>query len=262
MIHSFNTEIAEKYGIREAVLINHISFWLEKNMVNEKNIIDGRPWTYNSVKAFQKQFPYLSEKQIRSTLERLVAKGVLEKGTHNKVAWDRTSWYTFTEEFAESELCPIRHFPKRSSLIPPNREIRSAQKGEPIPDTRTDNKTDNRKEYLPLAYLLITRIRENEPQYFGRKDTDAIAYRWARDIRLLIERDGRDREHVQQVIIWAQDNDFWKRNILSGKKLREKFGTLLMQMAKDRPKKKKESMYVDETDPYFSEEDLVEEIPF
>ena len=36
MEHSFNTEIAEKYGIISAVLYNHFLFWIRKNKADNK----------------------------------------------------------------------------------------------------------------------------------------------------------------------------------------------------------------------------------
>jgi len=52
---------------------------------------------------------------------------------------------------------------------------------------------------------------------------------WARDIRLLVERDGRSREEVWRVFVWANGHHFWKTNILSPGKLREKFDQLYAQ---------------------------------
>ena len=37
MIHTFDTEIAEQYGLLEAILINNIYYWIEKNRANEVN---------------------------------------------------------------------------------------------------------------------------------------------------------------------------------------------------------------------------------
>ena len=52
MKHSFDVELAKEYGILEAILIQNIYFWIEKNKANKKHFYDGRYWTYNSKKAF------------------------------------------------------------------------------------------------------------------------------------------------------------------------------------------------------------------
>ena len=53
MQHSFDIEIAEKYGVSEAILLQHLWFWIEKNKANEVNFYDGTYWTYNSIKALK-----------------------------------------------------------------------------------------------------------------------------------------------------------------------------------------------------------------
>lgn len=57
---------------------------------------------------------------------------------------------------------------------------------------------------------------------------------WARDIEKLLRIDGRRPEDVEKVIAWCQqDGCFWAPNVLSGKKLREKFDTMWGQMRRE-----------------------------
>ena len=97
MQHSFDIEIAEKYGVSEAILLQHLWFWIEKNKANEVNFYDGTYWTYNSAKAFVNLFPYMTQRQIQNALKRLKEKGIIKTGNYNKSAYDRTLWYAFTE---------------------------------------------------------------------------------------------------------------------------------------------------------------------
>lgn len=53
--------------------------------------------------------------------------------------------------------------------------------------------------------------------------------KWADEVRLAHERDGRDYDKLTKLVDWAQDNDFWQANILSAKKLREKYDILTGQ---------------------------------
>lgn len=66
---------------------------------------------------------------------------------------------------------------------------------------------------------------------------------WASDIDKLIRIDGRSEEDVEKTIRWSLSHDFWCKHILSGRKLREKFSQLYidMQQQKKDPKKKKEA---------------------
>ena len=49
------------------------------------------------MKKFSEYFPYLTEKQVRTALSMLEKEGVIKTGNYNKVAFDRTKWYTITK---------------------------------------------------------------------------------------------------------------------------------------------------------------------
>ncbi|MFY0166596.1 hypothetical protein P3K79_24410 [Bacillus anthracis] len=53
---------------------------------------------------------------------------------------------------------------------------------------------------------------------------------WANDFRLIREKDNRELQEIKDVIDWCQADPFWQGNILSPKKLREKFDQLTIQM--------------------------------
>jgi hypothetical protein len=53
-----------------------------------------------------------------------------------------------------------------------------------------------------------------------------ITGRWRESARLLIDRDGRTAERIHKAIDWCQDDEFWRGNILSMPKLREKYDQL------------------------------------
>lgn len=127
MQHHFDVDLAEKYGILEAVLLDNFCFWTAKNAANEVHIHEGRVWTYNSVKAFCEMMPYASSKQIRRALSHLEADGLIVTGNFNNSPYDRTKWYALTDK-AFSE-CRLGNFdlPKRANG--------EAEKGKPIPYT-------------------------------------------------------------------------------------------------------------------------------
>lgn len=134
IFHSFDVDLAVEYGLAEAIILNHLWFWIAKNKANGKHQHDGATWTYSSTKAFALLFPYFSEKQIRCALARLKADGIIQTGNYNEMAYDRTLWYAFTEK-GNSILQNVKnHYDKMSNG--------SDQKGEPIPDIYTDTITD------------------------------------------------------------------------------------------------------------------------
>ena len=137
-LHTFEPEIAGRVGVNAAVLYQNILFWTEKNRANGKHIHDGLSWTYNSVSAWCELFPYLSDKQIRTALGKLVDEGLLVTGNYNRMPMDRTKWY------APADL------PVGANDICPKGRTTFAQKGEAIPDSKPDIKPDSKHTPLTL----------------------------------------------------------------------------------------------------------------
>lgn len=54
--------------------------------------------------------------------------------------------------------------------------------------------------------------------------------KWADDMRKLVEIDKIDKRLAKDVMDWATQDNFWKKNILSAKKFREKFPELAIKM--------------------------------
>ena len=97
MTHSFDVEIAVKYGIECAVLLSHINYWCLKNEANGKHLHNGKYWVYNSKKAFAKLFPYMSERQIDYALTKLKKENLILTDNFNYSKMNRTIWYTITD---------------------------------------------------------------------------------------------------------------------------------------------------------------------
>ena len=85
-------------------------------------------------------------------------------------------------------------------------------------------KYDEASPYYLLAKELFNLIKRNnneakEPNY----------QTWADEFRKLVEIDGVSANNAKIVMQWTQQNDFWKGNILSAKKFREKYAQLKVQ---------------------------------
>ena len=135
MQHSFNIELAKEYGILEAIIINNLFFWIEKNKANNVSYYDGTYWTYNSVKALNELFPYARERKNSYALKHLEEEGIIKTGNYNKLAYDRTLWYAFTEKGISILQKCCFHFTKSTNGF--------YKSDEPIPDINTDINTDN-----------------------------------------------------------------------------------------------------------------------
>lgn len=57
----------------------------------------------------------------------------------------------------------------------------------------------------------------------------AITQKWRDAARLLLDKDGLTEDQVMRAIDWSQDHEFWRSNILSMPKLREKYDQLRQQ---------------------------------
>jgi len=62
----------------------------------------------------------------------------------------------------------------------------------------------------------------------------AVTQKWRDAARLLLDRDGRTEQHIRQAIDWCQADEFWRSNILSMPKLREKYDQLRLQAGRQR----------------------------
>ena len=92
--------------------------------------------------------------------------------------------------------------------------------------------TEEMKQALRLAELIESLHRVDDSKYKGNPKL------WAKEIERLIRLDQREPEKIEKVIRWCKSpGNFWFPNIMSGKKLREKYPTLLAQMT-DKPKTK------------------------
>jgi len=133
MEHSFNIEIAEKYGVNCAIIYKNLEFWCLKNKANNKNFYDNNFWTYNSVEAWKKLFPYLGESQIKTALKKLEEAGLIATGNYNKSPYDRTKWFS------------IIHL----AVLANGKEDNI----QPIPDNKPDNKPNKEEEEEDFLFL-------------------------------------------------------------------------------------------------------------
>lgn len=135
MHHYFNTEIAKEVGVNAAVILENIAHWVLRNKANDKNFYDGHYWTYNSNAAMAELFPYMNARQVRTALDSLRKNGMVLTGNYNKSSYDRTLWYTVSDDCAERFFPEIIHLTKKSNGVD--------GKVKPIPDINTNNKPDN-----------------------------------------------------------------------------------------------------------------------
>lgn len=103
---------------------------------------------------------------------------------------------------------------------------------EPVTETSGEPQKDETvitptmSEAIPIAQLMYDKILIIDPKF---KASESKLKGWAADIEKLIRLDARSPDEIKAVVEWVYQDQFWKGNILSGGKLREKFTQLLAQ---------------------------------
>lgn len=93
---------------------------------------------------------------------------------------------------------------------------------------------DEHSNHYKLALRLYQNILANNPDH-----KEPNLHSWANDVRLMIDQDKRTEEQISYLMDWVQKDSFWKSNILSTSKLREKFDQLVIRVKEDISKQNK-----------------------
>jgi hypothetical protein len=97
---------------------------------------------------------------------------------------------------------------------------------DPTIEKTSSSLVEDRPEVIKLSKQLSIAIVKNDPKAKPAGESK----KWLDSIRLLLDADGRTVKEVGAVIDWCQADDFWRGNILSAPKLRQKFPQLALQM--------------------------------
>lgn len=200
-VFHFEGEYAKEYGIVEAVILQNLIFWIKKNKANERHFYEGKYWTYNSIRAFHELFNFLTPKQIRRALESLEESEAVIKNNFNKSSYDRTTWYTVSDEIYTKSI-DNSHLPKQANGVLPNGQMDlpetangfaqadkchlpkqangNAQAGEPIPDINTDIKPE--KEKSQSVYQ-----SNQQKEISNEKTTDGLTEHYLKELERMLQ---------------------------------------------------------------------------
>lgn len=92
---------------------------------------------------------------------------------------------------------------------------------------------------VELSNLLLSEIQINLPT-FKKPNINS----WAQQISRMRRLDKRTPEQIEFVIRWSQKDTFWQSNILSTKKLREKFDQLVGQIKRQKTNSKSKGLSI------------------
>lgn len=144
--YSFWPSEAVQHGLEKAVILYNLRFWLTVNKAagKEKHYHDGKWWTYNTAKALENLMPFFNRRSISRWLSELERDGVLLSGVFNKVAYDRTKWYTIPSEFSDGAIGQNDQSIGQDDQSNGHDDQWNGQDGQPIPDCNpVSNTVDN-----------------------------------------------------------------------------------------------------------------------
>jgi DnaD and phage-associated domain len=161
----FQPKLAKLLGLNETIILNQIHYWLEK----KKNIIDERPWVYNTYENWQEQICFLSVSTIKKAIKKLESMGIVIASNFNRSKIDKTKWYTIDYEalqkFYETENNQYKNEKlsedkisqtldknnQRTDMNEPSKSFKISEEevnsNQAIPETTTEtNSDDNNKD--------------------------------------------------------------------------------------------------------------------
>ena len=99
-----NIELACLIGLNEAIVLQQLHYWIEKNKATGTNYQDGHFWTYGTIQQYRdRDFRFWSFETVKRTLAKLISAGFVITGNYNRMKLDQTKWYAI-DYFAVDEL--------------------------------------------------------------------------------------------------------------------------------------------------------------
>jgi hypothetical protein len=187
-----------------------------------KDIIEGLSWYVGWRKVtYNENQMKASMKFLRSTgmiTTRKALGGVLITIVNYNVFQNPNNYESTTESPKENT---IEHLREHQTTPNNNKNVKNVKN-----DKKKELKhfVDTSDE-VRLSQKLLNLILEKNQNH---KKPDIQS--WARHVDLMLRVDKRQVEQIETVIDWCQADSFWQNNILSTKKLREKFDQLFLKM--------------------------------
>lgn len=212
--------------------------WIEKLFLTEINSLQKNGCCFASNDYFSSFFD-LSKGRVSKIISSLYRKGAIgvklvykpgTKQVENRIISVATPlWSKTTIPYGQKRPYPMVENDQDNNIYINNiykRDINISLSDNSKKTKKTKNFDEKSDPYL-LAKFLENNIANNNPKF---PKSENQRQRWAKDIDLMIRIDKIKPDDVAKVIVWCQKDKFWRSNILSGKKLRDKYQQLCMRM--------------------------------
>jgi len=195
--------------------------WIEKRLKlhNSHKYIDLHPGQVLTSRDVLSKETGINTSKVERILKSLENEQQIEQQTFSKyrvisiVNWDI---YQTTEQQIEQQV--------NSRRTASEQQVNTKKNLKEVKELKEITK-DLPSDSLRLSGMLANFILQNFPNNLTAKKQDAVK-RWADEIDKMNRIDGRTWNEIEAMIAWCQRDNFWKGNILSGAKLREKFDQL------------------------------------
>lgn len=138
--------LACRIGLNEAIVLQQICYWLEDTTSGIE--YDGKRWVYNSINAWNEQFPWWTAKTIQRTVSSLKKMGLIYVEQLKKRQHDQTNYYSINYasplladrdnlSLSRETNCPDR----KGQFVPMHKDKLSQSIGSICP-TLTENTTE------------------------------------------------------------------------------------------------------------------------
>ena len=236
--HSFDTGIAKILGINAAIVFNHIVYWLRLNASKGLNIINEKVWMYETQQQIADFLEYMSLDEVKKAIALLIEAKLIIKDNFNKNPFDKTGWYTTTDQ----EILRIKKSSTKASygsigkalpLDPPSPTAPCIYK-EQKEHIHNNKQQQHRKEAAPSA-AAFPKEEEKKPKIYRCLEELDISLK----DKIQITRDYAEKT-VMDAIDWSTHPDNPPTKCLSAQ---IKFACKNGLSLKDHEKKTKETPY-------------------
>lgn len=185
----------------------------------------------------------INQRQVNREIQRLIKMNIVklyDTGSYTQariigLQKDYNKWKTQIKDDGTDKLDGTDKIDSTDELVEKhlsNQSVGVLSNQSDIKNIYKNKYKDNIKKIYPegsiemsLTLELIYLMKQNNQNVRIPKDLN----KWAAEIDKMIRLDSRTPEDIRRVIYFSQKDPFWQCNILSTKKLREKFDTLYLK---------------------------------
>jgi len=168
--YAFDPDIAQQYGVDEAIMVRSFQYWIEMNASKNRNRHDDKTWTYNTISELKKGFSFWSEKQVGRIVKSLISQGILVVGNYNAHRYDRTTWYAFSNEEKWLQATVLNNSPNGKVT-----DSLSSPSGKQV-DTKSGLAKPQKVTTIPITNTVTNTVKEKRGRFTPPTITEIRAF--------------------------------------------------------------------------------------